>query len=335
MLNELRKDIISGHWVLFATGRAKKIEDIRAESKVTTSKDKCPFEDPEAAGNEVLATYLDKDKADWFVKCSTNKYPSVAEGEVGEIGISGPFPIIKANGHHEVVVFRDHDGGFYNFTKEETTEVFKIYKERFISIMSEPDHTSLKYTMIFHNGGPKAGATLYHPHSQIISLPIIPPEIVRWINGSKEYYEREGISAARAIIDWELKEGKRIIFENENYVAYCPFVSKVSYEIRVAPKNIASNFEQTDDGEMGDLGEAVSAAFKKLGKLLNNPDFNFYIFTAPIDESLPKNLKEFYSWYLEIIPRVGMFGAVEISSGVFVNVVDPDEAAKLFRETEI
>jgi UDPglucose--hexose-1-phosphate uridylyltransferase len=335
MLNELRKDIISGQWVLFATGRAKKAVDFREGEHVVIPKDKCPFEDPEAAGNEILVTYDSKGESDWFIKCSTNKYPSVVEGEVSEIGVSGPFPVINANGHHEVVIFRDHDGGFYNFTKEEAAEVFKVYKERFISIMSEPDHSTLKYTMIFHNAGPKAGATLYHPHSQIIALPIIPPEVMRWISGSKEYYEKNGEKASNAILNWELKENKRIIFENNSFVALCPFASKTPYEIRIAPKNGSSNFEEISEDSIKDLGEIVSVVFAKLGRLLNEPDFNFYIFTAPIDNDLPKNLKDFYSWYLEIVPRVGMLGAVEISSGVFVNVVDPDEVAKSLVEVEI
>ena len=82
-----------------------------------------------------------------------------------------------------------------------------------------------------------------------------------------------------------------------------------------------------------DLGDAFSATFKKIGKALDRPDYNFFIHTSPINSSLSK-VHEFYSWHIEILPKVASVGAFELASGMEINVIDPDEAAKLFRETE-
>ena len=331
MLNEFRKDLISGEWVLFATGRARRPGEGQEVRRLLQPRESCPFENPEESGNEVVATYLNYAKTDWVAKTIKNKFPAVAEGENGDVRQVGPFETLNGTGLHEVLVFRDHERDFYDFSGEEVAEIFRIYQKCYLAML---DGGSRKYTLIFHNHGAQAGATVQHPHSQIISIPILPPDVARSIKGSENFYREHGKKVYNVMLEWEMSEKKRIVYENENFLVFCPFVSKTEYEVRIFSKEGHAHFEKMPSELFDDLGDAFSATFKKIGGALDKPDYNFFIHTSPIDSSSTR-AHEFYSWHIEILPKVASVGAFELASGMEINIVDPDEAAKLFRETEI
>lgn len=342
MLNEFREDLISGEWVLFSTRRAKKLRK-KSKKKFYQSKDECPFEDPEASGQDVVATYnLDnppaptapsKPAGEWWIKVITNKYPAVEPGTCEPIKKNGPFNTIEARGIHEVVITRDHDRGFLDFSMEEMAKTFFVFKDRYKTIADKKESCG-KYIQIFHNFGAEAGASIYHPHSQIISTPILPPDILRSVSGSQKFYKENHKKVHEMLINYEIKEKKRIIFENNDFVVFCPFVSKYPYEVRIFPKVSSPNFELASDGILESLAEVMLMVLKKIDTALSHPDFNFFIHTAPIFEDGKINF-EFYHWHIEIIPKVSVQAGFEISSGVTINVVDPDEAAKKLNHVKL
>ncbi|HEY4507243.1 MAG TPA: DUF4921 family protein [Candidatus Paceibacterota bacterium] len=330
MLNEFRQDLVSGEWVLFATGRAKRPEqNSHSVDVLVSSKTDCPFEEPEKKGNEVLATYSNQDKSDWTIKVSKNKFPAVTEGEAGPVKNHGPFGVESAMGIHEVVIFRDHERCLCRYDKQEMAEIFKVYQDRYLNSF---DHGSRKYTLIFNNHGKSAGASIVHPHSQIMSIPILPPDVRRSIHGSEKFYKENKKKIYDVMVDWEIAEKKRIVVENEYFVAFCPFVSRAPYEVRIFPRSGDAHFEKTPEDRLIFLGDIMSIVLGKISKSLNEPDYNFFIHTAPLQET-ETDPHEFYTWHIEILPKMSMVGAFEIGSGIDVNVVDPDEAAKLLRET--
>jgi len=345
MINEFRQDLVSGEWVLFATGRAKRPGEVASEKNsghqlAGQDKEKCPFENPENSGNEVLKTYAaigesDPEKiqngANWFAKIIKNKFPAVTEGEAGPRLKAGPFDFTDAKGLHEIVVYHDHDRDLFDFSKNEFEELIKIYMDRF-TVMA--GYSSSKYILIFHNHGPSAGASIKHPHSQIISIPILPPDVKRSIFGSERYYRENNRRVYDVMLDWEMKEKKRIVYENDAFVAYCPFVSKTPYEVRIYAKESHAHFNRMATEKIPALADIMQVLIKKIGKALYQPDFNYFIHTMPLSGT-PDDIHNFYSWHIEILPKMKIEGAFELGSGVEVNVVDPDEAAKLFRETEI
>jgi UDPglucose--hexose-1-phosphate uridylyltransferase len=331
VLNEFRQDLVSGEWVLFATKRAGRPGETQEARKLQQPKESCPFEDPEKSGNEVVETYFNESKTDWIAKVIKNKFPAVTEGEAGDVRKVGPFNVLEGRGIHEVVVFRDHERDFYDFSGKEIAEIFKIYQKRYLASL---DSGSRKYTLLFHNHGIEAGATIQHPHSQIISIPVLPPDVKRSIVGAENFFKEHGRKVHDVMLEWEMKEKKRIVYENKYFLAFCPFVSKTEYEVRIFPKEIQAHFEQIAEELFTDLGDVFGVVFKKIGRALDKPDYNFFIHTAPIDASSPK-AHEYYSWHIEILPKVASVGAFELASGMEINVIDPDEAAKLFRETEI
>lgn len=291
-------------------------------------KSKCPFEDPEKYDNVILDTYWNNDRSDWTIKVAKNKYPAVIEGECEPLKMAGPFSTQKAIGRHEVIIFREHDRHLHDFSKEELAKAFEVYQERYLSML---DHGLRKYTLIFHNYGVAAGASVPHPHSQIMSIPVLPPDVKRSINGSEAFYREHKKRIYDVMIDWERQENKRIIFENKYFLAFCPFVSKTPYEVRIFPQESHAHFEKMPQDQLIYLGDIVGTMLSKISKALDNPDYNFFIHTAPL-EGPPIDAHEFYTWHVEIIPKISTLGAFELGSGVDVNVVDPDEAAKLLRE---
>lgn len=334
VLNEFRQDLISGEWVLFATGRAKRPHTYKKteEDEKYKSAESCPFENLRNSSQEILWFYPNEEK--WEIAVIKNKYPAVTPGICVPLGKNGPFNVHEALGSHDIVVYKDHNTHFADFSVDQFISVIKVYKRRYKEI-AESGGECIESILIFHNFGREVGASLYHPHSQIISMPILPPDITRSLLGSAKFYKENGKRVYDLLVKWEVDQGKRIIYENDLFIAFCPFVSKYPYEIRIFPRDSHAHFEQMPDTFDKYLADAMSVIFKKVKKALDNPPYNFFIHTASVSEDPESKFHEFYTWHVEIIPKVSIIGGLELGTGVNLNVVDPDDAAKLLRETKI
>lgn len=131
------------------------------------------------------------------------------------------------------------------------------------------------------------------------------------------------------MIDWEKKQKKRIVYENAGAIAFTPFVSKNTYEIRVFPKTHLPFFENTLDEEIDYAVDALQSVLKKVEKNLNDPDYNFFIHTAPIKN---KEKYKMYHWHIEVVPKLSINAGFELGTGMEINEVDPDQAAALLRK---
>ena len=332
MLNEFRQDLVSGEWVLFASGRGKrsapKIRQILYQSPAD-----CPFEDPFADGQELVWAY--PDKQNWRAVILKNKFPSLTAGKCEPESSAGPFKTHAATGEHELIIYKNHEKGFDEFSKEEMVDAIRIYKKRFkeLSEMSE----CVRYISIFHNHGLEAGASVYHPHSQIISMPILPPDVFRSISGSYHYYSMHQRRVYDVILEWEASEGKRVICENEKFIAFCPFVSRYPYEVRVFSKEGHAHFDQMPDDVDLYFVDIIHNVLHRLNVVLGRPAFNFFIHTAPIGDNtmFGTNMHEFYHWHMEIVPHTKTDAGFEIGTGIAINIGDPDEAAQALRDVKI
>lgn len=326
MLSEFRQDLVSGEWILFSTARGKRLIKEKKKKEFYQSKEDCPFEDPEGSGQEIVWAY--PDKKSWQVMVIKNKFPAVKEGICGPSKKFGPFLIHDAIGNHEVIVFRDHDKGLGDLELKEISSIINVYKKRYQEIAVQAGCT--KYIMIFNNYGPEAGASIYHPHSQIISTPILPPDVKRSLEGAYKFYKKNKKRVYDVIINWEIDQKKRIIYENDFFIAFCPFFSKSPYEIRIFSKESHSHFEKMPDSLDEYLADILSKVFRKIKVALNNPSYNFFIHTAPLDPNL-ENIHEFYHWHIEILPKLSIPAGFEMGTGIDINFIDPDQAAEILR----
>lgn len=336
-VNEFRKDLVSGEWVLISSLRARRPHD-SARERLTQEAAECVFEPGRLEGHVDPLVVYDHGRrmpwhGDWAGRWTTavipNKYPAVTAGACGEPTMRGPFATHPAHGFHELVITRDHDRDFARFSTEETAEVLHAYRDRYRSIAKDECGD---YISIFHNHGRAAGASVYHNHSQIISTPIIPPEVLRSLGGAEEYFRQHGSGVHRALIDWELSEGARVVHENAQFIAFCPFVSKAGYEVRIFPKTQQARFEESGDDCLRDCADCLNIVLRKLHRALDDVDYNFYIHTAPPVRD-PIVSYDYYHWHIEVVPRIPIAAGFELSTAIYINPFDPDDCAKHLRDT--
>jgi UDPglucose--hexose-1-phosphate uridylyltransferase len=331
-ISELREDIVSGDWILVSTGRAHRPHQFHeGNGEFASTLDKCPFENPQKSGNgEPLLLYsraheAPKKNEEWFVQVIKNKFPAVQPHEkniCAEQRKSDMYNSIDGVGFHEVVITRDHDRSLGQMTDDEVLRVVQAYQERYVVLKKD---ACLSYISLFHNHGKAAGASLPHPHSQIIALPIIPPDVVRSLKGSEKFSKAYNSCVHCHLIEWEMKAKQRIVYENSDFVVVAPYASHTSYELRIYPKQHNPQFETITFNQARTFANALVTALSKLYNTLDNPAYNFFIHTAPIRSERVNH----YHWHLEILPKISTPAGLELGTGVDVVVVAPEEVSEL------
>jgi len=339
-VSELRQDLVSGDWVLIATGRAKRAHFFakKKREKFEQPISQCPFEDPQATGHgEPLLVYYQHNKKrrvegakklikEWSLQVVKNKYPAFGPGDCSDCYKEGPFTLMDGAGFHEVIITRDHKKHLALLPIEKVEEVIKAYQERYLALM---EHKCVNYISIFHNHGREAGATIPHPHSQLIAMPILPSDIRRSLQGAKTYREEHNRCVHCTMLKWE-REERRSIFQNEHFIVYAPFVPRTAFELRIYPREHKSNFEKISKTERKYLAEALWWALYKLYKGLKDPAYNFFIHTAPCDG---KDYK-YYHWHFEIWPKTAIWAGFELGTGIEISTIEPEEVAKFLRRVK-
>ena len=325
----MRQDLVTGDWILIAPGRANRpLEFFKNKAKrKPTPVFACPFENLDKSGHKTpLLLYGAKN--DWSTIVIPNKFPALAPAK--KIGVwmkHGPYKKYPAIGRHELIITRDHDNNFLGLSVPRALEVFRAFRDRYLAYIQESRY--IAYVSIFHNWGPSAGASIYHPHYQILAVPIVPPDVAHSLRGSREYFEKNGRCVHCDIIKHERRDKIRVIFENDHAIAFTPYVSRTPFEVRVFPKMHSPYFEESSSAVIECLVESLRATLKFFYKRLNDPDYNFFVHTAPI---LEKKGYSHYHWHLEIIPKISTPAGFELSTGIDINVVDPAAAAAFLRD---
>jgi len=314
-MNELRRDYFLDIWVILATDRAKRPSDfIKARAEAAPQDCSfCPgFEDRTPPSK---ASYFDSghlpDKpgqpplTGWTVRVIPNLYPAVK-----------PEPLASMDGHnmtasgvHEVIVESPlHDHHPQSMSDEEIKRLFAVYRDRFREISSIP---YVKYVSVFRNYGKEAGASLAHAHSQVIALPIVPKRIEDQCG--LDYGPVIGKEAA----------SPRMILNTEHTVAFAPFASCFTYEAWVFPKRPCRNIAELTDAERDDFAVVTRDVLSKLSRLLADPPYN-YAFVQSVADDMHMHLR--------IYPKLGIEAGFELNTGLHINSVTPENAAKGFRE---
>jgi len=321
-MSELRQDLTSGDWVLIAPGRATrpKFLDQKKKARTPTPKNKCPFEDLKKGGNWPPKLAYPNEK-DWEIAVIPNKYPAVERGSVCSVPFRhGIYHVRTAVGTHNLLLTRDHNRHFIDLTKAEAAKVFEVL--RAFHDMAAQDKCAA-YISTFYNYGPDAGASVWHPHYQMLTLPIIPPHNVRSLRGANDYYKKFGRCVRCDIIKVERKKKTRIIVENEHAIAIAPYASNRPFEVSVLPKKHWASFRETSPAAVRDIALALQQVMQKMKKYVNDPDLNFFIHDTPLDH---KDYRH-HHWHIEVIPKTSLEAGFEFSTRIDVNVMDPDRAA--------
>ena len=320
--SEFRQDIVSGDWILVAAKRGRRPRKEEKRKHLESSKKNCPFDNPKDKPLLWLPRPSRNSFEDWWVKIIPNKFPALEPHKICPVSeFCGPYAKMRGVGFHEVIITRDHRRRISEMTPAEVEVLLYAYQERWRTLSREE---CIRYILIFHNQGPKAGATVFHPHSQLIAMPIIPPDVSKSLEGSRLYFARYKKCVHCAMLAWERKNKLRVICENKDFTVIEPFASRVSYETRIFPRKHAGNFEDLDKKERMRLAEALVISLKKLKSALDDPDYNFFIHTAPAKDGI----NGYYHWHIEILPKTSIWAGLELGTGIEVVAVSPEEAAR-------
>ena len=316
--SELRMDLVSGDWVVIATGRAKKPGAFRKETYLDRKLGKqeqvdCPF------------CKANKQKAPVIV--IPNKFPAFLPHPKLNVRFEGKlYKRMNAVGFHELVITRDHKKQLAEFSVEQVKEVFDVYQERYLDLMPK---RFVNHISIFHNHGRGAGATISHPHSQIITTPLIDIDLQNALLRSKDYYQKHKKCIYCQMNKLERRIKKRIVFENKDFLVICPFASKTAFQLIVSPKKHLAYFEKIKEQEKLQLAEAFQKALNKIYKALNSPAYNFYLHTSPCDGKK----HDYYHWHWTILPRTATWAGFEIGTRMEISTIEPEKAAEYLRRS--
>ncbi len=330
---ELRRDPAKGKWVIIAKERSSRPSDFKLEFEEPAGPEKCPFDEgkEDSTPPEIAAVRTEgsiTNSTGWIVRTVPNKFPALKiEGEIESRGI-GIYDLMNGVGAHEIIIETpDHFAAFETLNLDHASKIMWMFRERYLDLRKDP---RLKYILIFKNKGRRAGASLEHSHSQLIATPMVPDLVKIELEAAQIYYQYRGRCVYCDIISQEIHEGKRLIFENENFLAITPFASVVPFEIQIMPKEHSSDFGEMRFSEMKTLAETLQSSLRMLIKAVPNVSYNYYLHTSPLDNLCIPH----YHWHIEIVPRLTHLAGFEWGSGLYINPLPPENAAKFLLEAK-
>lgn len=339
-MSEIRRDPLSQTWTIMATERGKRPSDFaRPEpgKKAAKPRRPCPF-CGEGEMTEPVSEFaiwpgeMKKGDRSWLTRVLGNRYPALRpEVELNQGQKHQIYHWLSGVGGHEVIVESPHhDDKLKNRSIKQMEAVIRTYCQRYKYWRTDP---RMAYVLIFKNYGEAAGASLSHPHSQLVATPIIPPRLYEELEAAKDYYEeaKECIYCAMIKREKRLRKNSRKVFENKTMIAFCPFASRFPCEMIVLPKRHSSAFEQMQSAEIKDLAEMMCQIGHRMDKVLHDPPFNYLIHVGPL--RTPGLL--YYHWHIEVIPKLTTPAGFEWATDIYINIVSPKEAAKSLREAKV
>jgi UDPglucose--hexose-1-phosphate uridylyltransferase len=332
-LPELRKDPITGRWVIISTDRAKRPSDFVRESVVSQGNANCPFcyGRENRTPPEILAYGRNGSGANtpgWSIRVVPNKFPALGiEGELGREG-EGLFDKMNGIGAHEVIIETpDHQATLATLPERAIEDVLWAYRDRMLDLKNDK---RFRYVLIFKNHGEAAGASLEHPHSQLIALPIVPKQVSEEVDSCRHYYNDKERCIFCDIIRQEMEAQARLVSENDFFISLAPYAPRFPFELWVLPKQHSSSFENNQSPVYASLARMLKDTLTRLDTVLERPAYNLMIHTSPIGEEI----NDHYHWHIEVIPKLTKVAGFEWGTGFYICPTPPEEAAGFLRAAE-
>jgi UDPglucose--hexose-1-phosphate uridylyltransferase len=307
---ELRRDELGGRWVLLAPGRAARPHTFGSSAPDVPGADACPF----CPGNEQLTppeVYRTgggaPDTPGWRVRVVPNLYPIVGGADAGP----------GATGAHEVVVLSpEHDASFARLDRQQATDVLTVLRDRARHHLA----AGRAFVQVVINHGRAAGASIEHPHAQIVALDLVPPAVAQAV----ERFEDAGHDL---VIDDVDRAGDDLRLVDGPVAAWCPRAGSAPYELRLALRSAGSRFDEAGDADMQGFADATRSVLARLAAATGDAPYNLVFHTSP-----PGTRDKSFHWYVEVQTRMAVVAGFEQGTGILVNTVPPELAAPELRE---
>lgn len=309
MNSEIRKDYFLDKYVIIAPKRNQRPKKVKLKPTEVNSGD-CYFCQPQVDNPEnqiQIKDYRFKGDHNWGIKVIGNKYPALTLDNLGAYGVQ------------EIIIETpEHGKELHNFSLEHIVRVLDVYEERYELLMKKP---GICYTLVFKNEGGKAGASIPHAHSQVIALPIIPPKLKKEADAVDEYFQKNGTCPYCDIIQSEIG-GPREIYSDEHLFVLSPYASESPYGAWFIPKRHVRTIGDLSQAEKLSLARALKMTLSKLDEI--DVSYNYFIQNALDLES--------HHLILRLSPRPNIWAGLELGTGIIINPIPPEEAAKFYKE---
>lgn len=339
-MSMLRQDPLTGRWVIFAAGRSERPNEFPAQNRGDMDATRCPFcpGQEQQTTPEIVASGRPEGKSanspGWRMRVFPNKYPALAvqnpKAPFGLEDAQNLFPYRIGVGHHEVVVYTpDHMGSPATLTVDQLTELLVVLRDRSRVFARHPD---VRYVSPFCNHGPEAGATLAHPHMQIIGAPAVPLLAAKKNRHLAEYHQEQGRCLVCDLAKAERASGARIIAATDDWTAFTPWASRFPWEMLFVPQRHGASLMQAQEGELVGLAAVLAPALDALFRIHGDPSLNIVLHSANVSASGQDENPDFYHWHLEVLPRLSRPAGFEVGTGYTINSVVPEDAARWLRQ---
>jgi UDPglucose--hexose-1-phosphate uridylyltransferase len=326
LLPELRYNPLFGTWAIHAPDRARRPAELLLTSGVRADLP-CPF-CPGHEGSTGRTIYQIPQHGPWETRVVANLFPALRVEEQPARRAHGPWGGSGGTGAHEVVIeTRGHSSSQVGRSAAEGARVLAAWRERVRDLACDE---RLRYVSVFRNHGALAGATLDHPHSQILATPHVPARIIGCIERSRAWYALHGRSLMGDVIASAVDGAELCVARRPRAVAFCPWASEYPFEVWIAPYRPCGLITEWCDATLTDIADLARTVLVAQEGLLNQPAYNLTVLQSPL-RTLPSEDPPVHA-FLRITPILHPSGGYELLAGERINPTLPEVAANAMRE---
>jgi len=326
-VSQLRLNPLTGRWVTIVAERAQRPTDFAPRSHQVEADPSrpCPF----CPGNEdqsMPATLeATSDDGSWRMRIVPNLYPAFDGEEPFAVHHHGPVHVeAEASGLHEVFVLAaEHHVGLKDISDRDAGSMMRLLKER---LVQHSDTPNVRYTQAIINYGREAGASLAHPHGQLLGLPFVPGEI---LEEQRAFSRFEGGCILCATVETELVDGERVVMANDDVLVVAPYWSGSPYELLIIPRSHDLHLTDSNEATLTAVGIAIRDSLVALEEVIGDVAYNLVFHTAP------HSYRGAFHWHVHLFPKLVTQAGFEMGTGVLINIVPPEQAAAQLRNVSV
>jgi UDPglucose--hexose-1-phosphate uridylyltransferase len=324
---EIRRNLITGEWVVVAPERARRPQAQAASAPQEARPERradCPF----CPGNEgsTPGLTLSLGEPEWRVRAFPNRFSLLApQGEPWRRE-EGRQLSTAAVGPHEVFCeTRRHDLALARLPPDQVGDVVRAWHARATAFHAD---ARVAWVSLFKNHGAAAGASQEHAHSQIVGLPMVPAASAERAARAERHHAETGRCLVCATLEDELAAGGRVVQETERFVSFIPWAALSPFHLWIFPRRHAASFALAEPAELAELGAHLQRLLRRVDLALHDPPFNLVVQSVPPGRAGSPALH----WYLSVVPRIGRAAGFELGTAMYVNASLPEDCARQLRE---
>jgi UDPglucose--hexose-1-phosphate uridylyltransferase len=276
------------------------------------------------------------DRAGWYVRVVPNKFPALdIEGDLNPRE-DGVLHAVNGIGAHEIVIEHPKHDALLPFLGDD--QIMRVIEACCSRVEDLRRDVRFRHVIVFRNHGTQAGASVSHPHSQVMALPIIPRAVRELLGGAGAHHARTGRCVFCDLVAQELAAGQRVVLESPHFMVLAPYASRFAFETSITPRRHCADMTQMGTEERADLAGVLRRLLTAYRSALTDPPYNLVYQTGPSPGPGPDGtidaeaLAQQFHWHIEVMPRLTTLAGFEWGTGFYMNPVAPEEAARVLRE---